>query len=116
MKLEEKALSLEDKARQISFQNRFESFLDNKNGLSNPWVVELDPTTACNLACHGCISASLLNQGGFKRERIKERMVIGKERKLSEGKNIIGNVGYGYKRIDGEILINEDEVQQISKK
>ncbi len=72
MKLEEKALSLEDKARQISFQNRFESFLDNKNGLSNPWVVELDPTTACNLACHGCISASLLNQGGFKRERIKE--------------------------------------------
>ncbi len=72
MKLEEKALSLEDKARQTSFQNRFESFLDNKNGLSKPWVVELDPTTACNLACHGCISASLLNQGGFKRERIKE--------------------------------------------
>ena len=72
MKLEEKALSLEDKARQTSFQNRFESFLDNKNGLSKPWVVELDPTTACNLACHGCISASLLNQGGFKRDRIKE--------------------------------------------
>ena len=39
---------------------------------SYPLVVELDPTTACNLACHGCISASLLNQGGFKRERIKE--------------------------------------------
>lgn len=72
MKLEEKALSLEDKARQVSFQNRFESFLDSKNGLSNLWVVELDPTTACNLACHGCISASLLNQGGFKRDRIKE--------------------------------------------
>ena len=47
--------------------------------------------------------------GEYERERIKERMVIGKERKLSEGKNIIGNVGYGYKRIDGEILINEDE-------
>ena len=31
----------------------------------------MDPTTACNLACHGCISASLLNQGGFKRDRIK---------------------------------------------
>ena len=28
-------------------------------------VVELDPTTACNLACHDCISANLLNQGGF---------------------------------------------------
>ena len=38
---------------------------------SRPWVIELDPTTACNLACHGCISANLLNQGGFKRDRIK---------------------------------------------
>ena len=60
---EEKALSAEDKARQESFQNRFESFLKDKDDQSKPWVVELDPTTACNLACHGCISASLLNQG-----------------------------------------------------
>ena len=43
-----------------------------KKSDSKPWVVELDPTTACNLACHGCISANLLNQGGFKRDRIKE--------------------------------------------
>ena len=57
MTFEEKALSLEDKARQISFQNRFTSFLDSNDGVSSPWVVELDPTTACNLACHGCISA-----------------------------------------------------------
>ena len=71
MKSEEKALSLEDKARQISVQNRFESFLENEDGQSRPWVIELDPTTACNLACHGCISASLLNQGGFKEKRIK---------------------------------------------
>ena len=70
----EKALSLEDKVKQISFQNRFEEFLIDKNNekIMRPWVVELDPTTACNLACHGCISASLLNQGGFKRDRIKE--------------------------------------------
>ena len=72
MSSKEKALSLSDKARQYSFQNRFEEFLANENGQSRPCVVELDPTTACNLACHGCISASLLNQGGFKRERIKE--------------------------------------------
>lgn len=72
MNLDEKALSLEDKARQFSVQNRFEDFLENENQASKPWVIELDPTTACNLACHGCISASLLNQGGFKRDRIKE--------------------------------------------
>ena len=70
MKKEEKALSLSDKILQSSFLDRFEEFLDKKE--SRPWVIELDPTTACNLACHGCISASLLNQGGFKRDRIKE--------------------------------------------
>ena len=69
MNKKEKALSLSDKVLQSSFLDRFEEFLDKKE--SRPWVIELDPTTACNLACHGCISASLLNQGGFKRERIK---------------------------------------------
>lgn len=70
MKKEEKALSLSDKLYQENFIERFEEF--KEKGSSRPWVIELDPTTACNLACHGCISASLLNQGGFKRERIKE--------------------------------------------
>jgi len=70
MDKKEKALSLSDKVLQSSFLDRFEEFLDKKE--SRPWVIELDPTTACNLACHGCISASLLNQGGFKRDRIKE--------------------------------------------
>ena len=70
MPSKEKALSLSDKLYQKDFINRFEEF--KIEGSSKPWVIELDPTTACNLACHGCISASLLNQGGFKRDRIKE--------------------------------------------
>ena len=70
MSSKEKALSLSDKLYQEGFINRFEEF--KIKGESKPWVIELDPTTACNLACHGCISASLLNQGGFKRDRIKE--------------------------------------------
>ena len=70
MDKQEKALSLSDKLYQASFLNRFEDF--KISGSSKPWVVELDPTTACNLACHGCIRASFLNQGGFKRDRIKE--------------------------------------------
>ena len=60
MHTKEKALSLTDKIYQENFIERFEEFLDT--GESRPWVIELDPTTACNLACHGCISASLLNQ------------------------------------------------------
>ena len=72
MQKNEKALSLADKAKQFTVLDRFNEFLENEKQLSRPWVVELDPTTACNLACHGCISANLLNQGGFKRDRIKE--------------------------------------------
>ena len=71
MKKEEKALFFSDKILQSSFLDRFEEFLDKKE-FRHDKSIELDPTTACNLACHGCISASLLNQGGFKRDRIKE--------------------------------------------
>lgn len=63
-------LALTKKLSQKSVQVRIKDFIANKT--NKPWVVELDPTTACNLACHGCISANLLNQGGFKRDRIKE--------------------------------------------
>ena len=63
------ALNLEKKIFQKDIVNRLK---ENSCNASKPWVVELDPTTACNLACHGCISANLLNQGGFKRERIRE--------------------------------------------
>ena len=31
-------------------------------GTDSPFVVELDPTTVCDLACPGCISGDLLNQ------------------------------------------------------
>ena len=65
-----KELTLQDKLDQSSVQARIREFIKNKK--VNPWVIELDPTTACNLACHGCISANLLNQGGFERERIKD--------------------------------------------
>lgn len=71
MKNKNHALSLYEKIFQKDVVHRI-----RENGQDNPtprpWVVELDPTTACNLACHGCISANLLNQGGFKRERLKE--------------------------------------------
>ena len=63
-------LSLKDKIFQREIRPRIKDLIDGKK--INPWVIELDPTTACNLACHGCISANLLNQGGFERERLKD--------------------------------------------
>jgi MoaA/NifB/PqqE/SkfB family radical SAM enzyme len=43
-----------------------------QKGAAAPWVVELDPTSACNLSCPDCISLNLLNQGGFTRSRLKK--------------------------------------------
>ena len=72
MSQKEKALSLADKAKQYSFQNRFEEFLSNENGQSRPWVVELDPLLLPAIWHVTVVYASLLNQGGFKRDKIKE--------------------------------------------
>lgn len=38
--------------------------------LPAPLVVDLDPTTFCDLACPECISGTLLNQGRFTKERL----------------------------------------------
>jgi MoaA/NifB/PqqE/SkfB family radical SAM enzyme len=66
-------LSLEAKLTQRSVRERVRAFFAGERVA--PWVVEMDPTTACNLACHDCISANLLNQGGIERDRIKELAV-----------------------------------------
>lgn len=48
-----------------------------KNDNRAPFVIELDPTTVCDLACPGCISGDLLNQKnpldrGFSKEKMNE--------------------------------------------
>ena len=51
------------------FQKSVVKYLHDSNfDPKYPWVVELDPTTACNLACPDCISGTLLGQGGFLRK------------------------------------------------
>ena len=66
-----RALKLEEKLLQKSSREKIISTFIEKNS-KGPMVVELDPTTACNLACHDCISANLLNQGGFVKGRLRE--------------------------------------------
>ncbi len=46
--------------------------IDWKKGSEAPWVVEFDPTTACNLACPDCISRDLLNQKSFSKDRVRD--------------------------------------------
>lgn len=42
----------------------------NGNVLDSPIVVDLDPTTVCDLACPECISVPVLNKGGFTANRL----------------------------------------------
>ena len=44
-----------------------------------------------------------------ERYRIRERMMIGKKNKLEKGLFVSGNLGYGYKKVDGLIKVNEEE-------
>ena len=63
-------LSLVDKLRQKSLREAISGAISSPDHARGPIVVEMDPTTACNLACHDCISANLLNQGGISDEQI----------------------------------------------
>lgn len=67
---EARPLSLRDKLNQEFVIDRLKN-VDGGTG-TGPLVVELDPTTICNLACHDCISANLLNQGGFSNDRLMQ--------------------------------------------
>lgn len=65
-----KTLALQDKLTQRSVVERINA-TDWDRSSPAPFVVEFDPTTACNLACPDCISRDLLNQGYFTRDRIR---------------------------------------------
>jgi len=65
------ALGLLRKLQQKSVAKTIKS-IDWSKGSSNPIVVELDPTTVCNLACPDCISRDLLNHGFFSRDRFRK--------------------------------------------
>ena len=54
-------MKLVDKLHQKTVLDRLRG-IDWAFGSKGPYVVELDPTTACDLACPGCISGALLNQ------------------------------------------------------
>ncbi len=71
MQQEHHALNVKAKLQQETVVD-FISQVDWNYSSTNPFVVEFDPTTNCNLACPDCISGSLLNQGRIDRQRIKE--------------------------------------------
>lgn len=65
----EKTLDLRSKLEQHSVV-RFLKSVDWTTSSRSPFVVELDPTSMCNLACPDCISGSLLNKDEIPAERL----------------------------------------------
>lgn len=65
----DKSLQLSTKLTQLSVIEYLKS-TDWHSGSNSPFVVELDPTSMCNLACPDCISGELLNQDEIAPERL----------------------------------------------
>jgi MoaA/NifB/PqqE/SkfB family radical SAM enzyme len=65
----EKTLDLQSKLEQRSVV-KFLKSVDWHTSSHSPFVVELDPTSMCNLACPDCISGSLLNKDEIPSERL----------------------------------------------
>jgi MoaA/NifB/PqqE/SkfB family radical SAM enzyme len=63
-----------DLVRKIYQESIFSDVLEVAQGhrLSAPLVVDLDPTTLCDLACPECISSNVLHSGQLSRDRIVE--------------------------------------------
>lgn len=53
--------------------------------------------------------------GEYERERIKERMITGKENKLKNGLDIIGNIGFGLIRDNGVIKVDENNRKWVER-
>jgi MoaA/NifB/PqqE/SkfB family radical SAM enzyme len=63
-------LDIKEKLNQKTVQ-QFVRNIDWQTSSTAPFVVELDPTTRCNLACPECISGQLLNQTCIESARIR---------------------------------------------
>lgn len=81
----ERSLELVEKLYQISI---FPKALEVGRGLRLKWpvVVDLDPTTFCDLSCPECISKDLINHGQFEKDRL---VTFAEELAASEVKAVI---------------------------
>lgn len=66
----EKTLNLKSKLSQISVVSYLQSVDWGSKGSAAPFIVELDPTSRCNLACPDCISGNLLNKDEIPTDRL----------------------------------------------
>ncbi len=88
-------MNLVNKLHQKSVVEKLQQ-IDWNFGTKSPYVVELDPTTACDLACPGCISGDLLNQkDSFDNRFSNDRLVEISNELIESGVKAVILIGGG---------------------
>ena len=76
--------------------------MKKKHGCNIPWIILMDPTTACNLHCTGCWAAEYGNRLNLSFEEMDKVITEGKELGI-----------YAYLFTGGEPLIRKDDIIRL---
>ena len=79
--------------------------LKKKYGCNIPWIILMDPTTACNLHCTGCWAAEYGNRLNLSYEEMDKVITEGKELGI-----------HAYLFTGGEPLIRKDDIIKLCEK
>ncbi len=79
--------------------------MKEKHGCNIPWIILMDPTTACNLHCTGCWAAEYGNKMNLSYEMMDKIITEGKELGI-----------YAYLFTGGEPLIRKDDIIRLCEK
>lgn len=79
--------------------------MKKKHGCNIPWIILMDPTTACNLHCTGCWAAEYGNRLNLSFEEMDKVITEGKELGI-----------YAYLFTGGEPLIRKDDIIRLCEK
>ena len=79
--------------------------MKEKYGCNIPWIILMDPTTACNLHCTGCWAAEYGNRLNLSYEMMDKIITEGKELGI-----------YAYLFTGGEPLVRRDDIIKLCEK
>lgn len=79
--------------------------MSEKYGCNIPWIILMDPTTACNMHCTGCWAAEYGNKMNLTYEEMDKVITEGKELGV-----------YAYLFTGGEPLVRKDDIIRLCEK
>ncbi|MCC8072756.1 MAG: radical SAM protein [Clostridiales bacterium] len=94
----------------IGYQSAFYGYsktveFHKKNGFNIPWIILLDPTSACNMHCKGCWSAEYGPKLSLSYDELDDIITQGEELGI-----------YLYLMTGGEPLVRKDDIVKLAQK